>query len=132
MAWRAPRPSKRPPTNSNGAQGLDTSFPGLKPATPDAAARIEYQELQQNEVLALEAIYAQDFVKHSGAHSAWKVCTCMAPDLAMAHGRAAVTALLPAHGAHPPSHAPPGLLYCVCLSVCVCLLMPRAEDGAVL
>lgn len=51
----------------------DTSFPGLRTQAPEAgAAKIEYEELQTNEVLALEAIYGEDFVNHTGGQSAWK------------------------------------------------------------
>ncbi|UPK95151.1 hypothetical protein LCI18_006086 [Fusarium solani-melongenae] len=51
----------------------ESSFPGLQPAaSPEATNKIEYDELQQNELLALEAIYGEDFVMHSGTHSAWK------------------------------------------------------------
>ncbi|KAG8428746.1 eukaryotic translation initiation factor 2-alpha kinase [Metarhizium acridum] len=69
MAWQASSAWKKslPKASSN-----DSSFPGLKPTTPDATAKIEYDELQQNELLALEAIYGDDFVKHSDVHSAWK------------------------------------------------------------
>lgn len=72
-----------PPTKAAGGAD-DPSFPGLKPAAPDAAGRIAYDELQQNEVLALEAIYGDDFVKHSGAHSAWKVSSPLPPPAARA------------------------------------------------
>ena len=69
MAWQASGVWKKP---MNNPPKDDSSFPGLKPATPDATAKIEYEELQQNELLALEAIYGDDFVKHSGTHSAWQ------------------------------------------------------------
>lgn len=64
-AWK--KSANKDPNND------DSSFPGLKPTTPDATTKIEYEELQQNELLALEAIYGDDFVKHHGTHSAWKV-----------------------------------------------------------
>lgn len=64
MARRAPGPSKTQP---------ETRFPGLKPVNPDASTKIEYHELQQNEVLALEAIYSDDFVKHVATPGAWQV-----------------------------------------------------------
>ncbi|KAF9881203.1 protein kinase [Colletotrichum karsti] len=48
----------------------DSSFPGLR--TPEAGTKIEYEELQQNEVFALEAIYGEDFVRHAETQSAWK------------------------------------------------------------
>lgn len=51
----------------------DSSFPGLKPSSPEVTSKIEYVELQENELIALEAIYGDDFVKHKQTHSAWKV-----------------------------------------------------------
>ncbi|KAJ4255420.1 eukaryotic translation initiation factor 2-alpha kinase [Fusarium torreyae] len=41
-------------------------------ASPEVTNKIEYEELQQNELLALEAIYGDDFVMNSGTQSAWK------------------------------------------------------------
>ncbi|KID73409.1 Serine/threonine-protein kinase, GCN2, partial [Metarhizium brunneum ARSEF 3297] len=70
MAWQASSAWKK---SLSKASSDDSSFPGLKPTTPDATTKIEYEELQQNELLALEAIYGDDFVKHSDVHSAWKV-----------------------------------------------------------
>ncbi|KAM4056369.1 kinase [Hirsutella rhossiliensis] len=70
MARRAPGAWKTPPTPDHNQD--ETSFPGLKPARPDATSKIEYDELQRNEVLALEAIYGDDFVKHVGTPGAWK------------------------------------------------------------
>ncbi|KOS21294.1 Serine/threonine-protein kinase GCN2 [Escovopsis weberi] len=66
MAWKAPKP-RTAPTKKN-----DSSFPGLKPAGPEASAKIEYDELQRDEIFALEAIYGDDFIQHGAAHSAWK------------------------------------------------------------
>lgn len=81
MAWKAPGQWKTPLTKPSND---DSSFPGLKPSGPEAAAKIEYEELQQNELLALEAIYGEDFIRHSATNSAWQVCflTCriVAPD----------------------------------------------------
>ncbi|KAF5713806.1 PEK GCN2 kinase [Fusarium globosum] len=52
----------------------ESSFPGLLPAvaSPEVNNKIEYGELQQNELLALEAIYGDDFVMHTETQSAWK------------------------------------------------------------
>jgi translation initiation factor 2-alpha kinase 4 len=63
-------PKKKPvkPSKQNGTD----SFPGLKgPGKP--AANTQYQELQQNEVMVLQAIYGDDFVEHSASHGAWHV-----------------------------------------------------------
>ncbi|KAG6037185.1 hypothetical protein E4U41_005274 [Claviceps citrina] len=70
MAWQASGAWKKAVTKES--TNDDSSFPGLKPTTPEATAKIEYGELQQNELLALEAIYGDDFVMHTGTHSAWK------------------------------------------------------------
>ncbi|ODA79871.1 hypothetical protein RJ55_05468 [Drechmeria coniospora] len=70
MAWQASGPRKKP--LPSGHKQDDSSFPGLKPAAADTTTKIEYEELQQNELLALEAIYGEDFVKHGDAQSAWK------------------------------------------------------------
>ena len=63
--WKSPLNS---PNNED-----DTSFPGLKPTGPDTAWKIQYHELQQNELLALEAIYGEDFVMHTSPQTAWQV-----------------------------------------------------------
>ncbi|KAK4127619.1 Serine/threonine-protein kinase [Parathielavia appendiculata] len=63
-------PKKKPvqPHNRNG----DDNFPGLNNKGPGKpATKTQYQELQENEVLALKAIYGEDFIEHSAAHSAW-------------------------------------------------------------
>lgn len=46
------------------------STPG--PSSPTTAVKINYDELQSNEVMALQAIYGDDFTEHKGTHSAWK------------------------------------------------------------
>ena len=72
MSWKASGVWKTPlPLNK---KNDDSTFPGLAPASsPEVATKIEYDELQQNEIVALEAIYGEDFVMHTGTHSAWKV-----------------------------------------------------------
>lgn len=75
MAWQASGAGKRPVTDDSTHD--DASFPGLKPKAPDA--RIEYEELQQNELLALQAIYGDDFVMQAATHGAWKVRHRVAP-----------------------------------------------------
>ncbi|PHH83399.1 hypothetical protein CDD82_1333 [Ophiocordyceps australis] len=65
MAWQANNPNPIP--------HHDSSFPGLTPTAAAATAtKTEYHEIQENELLALEAIYGNDFVKHSNAPTAWK------------------------------------------------------------
>lgn len=77
MAWNAPGQWKTP---LNPKKNDESSFPGLQPAaSPEVNTKIEYHELQQNELVALEAIYGEDFVTHTGAHSAWKVGFPLSP-----------------------------------------------------
>ncbi|KAH6955402.1 anticodon binding domain of tRNAs-domain-containing protein [Fusarium avenaceum] len=61
------------PLNPDINNSNESSFPDLLPtASPEVLHKIEYEELQQNELLALEAIYGDDFVMHPGTQSAWK------------------------------------------------------------
>lgn len=53
-------------------ENVRDSFPGLK-GPGDGAAKTHYQELQENEVMVLQAIYGDDFAQHSATHTAWKV-----------------------------------------------------------
>lgn len=78
MAWNASGAWKSP-LNQNIPNSNDSSFPGLNPTTPDAAPKIDNTEIQENELLALEAIYGEDFVNHTGGQSAWKVCNPLPP-----------------------------------------------------
>ena len=64
-AWKAPL--IQDPSAS------DSSFPGLKSPGTDNAAKIDNTEVQQDELLVLEAIYGEDFQNHTGGQSAWKV-----------------------------------------------------------
>ncbi|KAK3997540.1 anticodon binding domain of tRNAs-domain-containing protein [Cladorrhinum sp. PSN332] len=64
---------KKPTPTPAKAKATDSSFPGLNTPGPGApSTKTQYQELQENEVLALEAIYGDDFISHAAAHSAWK------------------------------------------------------------
>lgn len=72
MTGKAPGPWNKPSIKLP-KKNDDSSFPGLKPSSPEATAKIEYEELQQNELIVLEAMYAEDFVKHKQTQSAWKV-----------------------------------------------------------
>lgn len=40
--------------------------------TPTSTPTTNYDELQSNEVTALQAIYGEDFIEQKGSHSAWK------------------------------------------------------------
>lgn len=53
-----------------------TSFPGLQQPQPQqqqpGSAKTLYEERQEEELTALEAIYGDDYVQHTAAHGAWK------------------------------------------------------------
>lgn len=73
MAWKKPASS---PTKA------DASFPDPKYGK---GTTIQYEELQQNELIALEAIYGDDFKRLKQTQTAWKVsaaapsfCLCLA------------------------------------------------------
>ncbi|KAK0636270.1 anticodon binding domain of tRNAs-domain-containing protein [Bombardia bombarda] len=69
MAWKTPAGQKKPsqPAKKNG----EGSFPGLK-AGGKPPAKTHYQELQENEVMVLQAIYGDDFNEQKTAHTgAW-------------------------------------------------------------
>jgi translation initiation factor 2-alpha kinase 4 len=73
MAWKTPAGQRKPPKQPAKKNG-DTSFPGLASPGPEANKKTQYEELQQNEVMVLQAIYGDDFTEHKATHSAWKVC----------------------------------------------------------
>jgi translation initiation factor 2-alpha kinase 4 len=76
MAWKTPAGQRKPPPKQQPAKkNGDSSFPGLKSAGPEGPKQVQktkYEELQQNEVMVLQAIYGDDFTEHKAAHSAWK------------------------------------------------------------
>ncbi|KAK3325417.1 anticodon binding domain of tRNAs-domain-containing protein [Apodospora peruviana] len=63
MAWKKPSSQKK----NNATKG----FPGPK-ATGQPQAKTHYEELQENEVMVLKAIYGDDFIQYEAAHGAWK------------------------------------------------------------
>ncbi|KAL2131318.1 hypothetical protein VTI74DRAFT_5278 [Chaetomium olivicolor] len=65
MAGNKKKPAQKP------KQSGRESFPGLKSPGP-TAPKTQYQELQQDELFALKAIYGEDFTEHTAAHSAWQ------------------------------------------------------------
>jgi hypothetical protein len=74
MAWKTPAGQKKPPPTPKTLkkEKNESSFPGLKtPSQPPA--KTHYQELQQNEVMVLQAIYGDDFIELKSGHSAWQV-----------------------------------------------------------
>lgn len=62
--WKAPRQDPR--------KQDDSSYPGLQPVSMADNASTQFNDVQKDEVFALQAIYGDDFVEHKAAHSAWK------------------------------------------------------------
>lgn len=79
MAWKTPgipgtpasrkTPSQPPEKKKNVAE---TSFPGLAPTGPDPAAKTEYMNIQNEELMVLRSIYGDDFIEHEAVNTAWK------------------------------------------------------------
>ncbi|KAM7217902.1 Serine/threonine-protein kinase GCN2 [Rhypophila decipiens] len=70
MAWKKPSGQKK--NNGNKGTPGPKAPGGPQPTTPQAASKTHYQELQENEVMVLQAIYGDDFVAHEAANGAWK------------------------------------------------------------
>jgi hypothetical protein len=70
MAWKTPAGQRKAPQAAKKKD--DGSFPGLK-VTGKPETKTPYEELQLDEVTALQAIYGDDFIEHKAAHSAWQV-----------------------------------------------------------
>lgn len=62
MAWKKP--------TTNNPKKADPSFPDPEYGK---GTSIQYDELQQNELIALEAIYGDDFRRLKQTQTAWKV-----------------------------------------------------------
>jgi translation initiation factor 2-alpha kinase 4 len=67
-----------PPTNPWGKkkpQEVNTSSPGpgVKPSQHIQNQKSQYEEIQEDELLALSAIYGEDFQRIEKHHTAWKV-----------------------------------------------------------
>ncbi|RYO79690.1 hypothetical protein DL762_008049 [Monosporascus cannonballus] len=72
MAWKTPATwtaSSQPNKRENGDE---LSFPGLTSTSTDKAIRTEYVSIQNEEIMVLQSIYADDFVEHKAANAAWK------------------------------------------------------------
>jgi len=59
--------AKKKPTASS-----ESSFPGLKPAV-SAESKSLYEEIQDDELIALASIYGEDFRRLETKSGAWKV-----------------------------------------------------------
>lgn len=63
------KPNTRTATEASGS-----SFPGLQTVvTGEAVHKSQYEEIQQDELIALESIYGDDFQKIEAKSGAWKV-----------------------------------------------------------
>jgi eukaryotic translation initiation factor 2-alpha kinase 4 len=61
-------------TRKKPAASAGPNFPELTPvATTDAAQRSSYEEIQEDELIALASIYGEDFQRLDTKAGAWKV-----------------------------------------------------------
>ncbi|KAI1475823.1 serine/threonine-protein kinase gcn2 [Daldinia eschscholtzii] len=70
MAWKSKTPWKGPQqltTKNNN----DPNYPGLKSASPDVGPKTPYTDVQNEEIMVLQAIYGDDYIEHKAANSAW-------------------------------------------------------------
>jgi len=67
MAGKKQKKHKNKPANTTNPEPKTPGTPA--PATNPAT---RYKELQDNELIALRAIYGEDFVEHTAAHTAWQ------------------------------------------------------------
>ncbi|KAM7209231.1 Anticodon binding domain of tRNAs domain containing protein [Naviculisporaceae sp. PSN 640] len=70
MAWKKPSGHKK--QNGNKGTPGPKAPGGPQPTPPQAASKTHYQEMQENEVMVLKAIYGDDFAEHETANGAWK------------------------------------------------------------
>jgi len=70
MSPSSPWGKKKPQEPHKATSG----FPGLKPSTPiSPAPNLKYEEIQDDELVALAAIYGEDFHQVEKNQVAWKV-----------------------------------------------------------
>lgn len=50
----------------------ESSYPGLKPTSPNAGPRAQYVDAQQDEIVVLQSMYLDDFTEHKAANTAWQ------------------------------------------------------------
>ncbi|KAK3499553.1 anticodon binding domain of tRNAs-domain-containing protein [Neurospora hispaniola] len=74
MAWKKPAGKKKPAQQQTPKKNNEgnTTFPGLKAPGQTPPAKTHYQEVQESEVMVLQAIYGEDFTQHEAAHGAWQ------------------------------------------------------------
>ncbi|KAJ8111452.1 hypothetical protein ONZ43_g5619 [Nemania bipapillata] len=71
MAWKTPGPWKAP-QQPNYKKHDDSNRPGLSPTSPDTGPKTHYINTQKEEIMVLQAIYADDYIEHKAANTAWK------------------------------------------------------------
>ncbi|KAI2782056.1 serine/threonine-protein kinase gcn2 [Daldinia loculata] len=70
MAWKSTAPWKGPQQLTTKTNN-DSNYPGLKSASPDVGHKTPYTDVQNEEIMVLQAIYGDDYIEHKAAHSAW-------------------------------------------------------------
>jgi translation initiation factor 2-alpha kinase 4 len=67
----SPNPWGKQPSKSN---GIPSGLPKVQPREPSTAAAVtQYQEIQEDELIALASIYGDDFVRVETNQGAWMV-----------------------------------------------------------
>lgn len=77
-AWKATSQWKAPLHHPKSND--DSNYPGLKSSSPkpggpgkSRVAKTQYTDAQQEEIVALKAIYGPDFIEHKAANTAWQL-----------------------------------------------------------
>ncbi|KAI1776169.1 serine/threonine-protein kinase gcn2 [Hypoxylon cercidicola] len=69
MAWK-PGPWKAPRQLTTKTH--DSKHSGLTPTSPETGPKTQYIDVQNDEILVLQAIYGDDYIEHKAANSAWQ------------------------------------------------------------
>ncbi|KAI6090786.1 serine/threonine-protein kinase gcn2 [Hypoxylon rubiginosum] len=70
MAWKPSGPWKAPRQLTTKTD--DSRYPGLTPASPETGPKTQYLDVQNDEIIVLQAIYGDDYIEHKAANSAWQ------------------------------------------------------------
>ncbi|KAI1468535.1 serine/threonine-protein kinase gcn2 [Daldinia caldariorum] len=70
MAWKSKTAWKGPQQLTTKTKN-DSNYPGLKSASPDVGHKTPYTDVQNEEIMVLQAIYGDDYIEHKAANSAW-------------------------------------------------------------
>nr|ATL63226.1 protein kinase GCN2 [Pestalotiopsis microspora] len=63
---------QRKPTLQKTRSNDDSNYPGLKQLNSPEPGKTQYTQVQEDEILVLQAIYGEDFIEHKAANTAWQ------------------------------------------------------------